>query len=55
MKAVIDTNILVSALWKPTGNAYFLLSKIISGQIKPCYDFRIIKEYRDVLIVTQNI
>ncbi len=49
MKAVIDTNILVSALWKKSGNAYFILSNVVVGKITPCYDFRMMKEYRDVL------
>lgn len=29
MKAVIDTNVLVSALWTPEGNASLILSEII--------------------------
>lgn len=49
MIAVIDTNILVSALWKPVGNASLLVSNVISGNINPCYDYRIMEEYRDVL------
>ncbi len=50
MIAVIDTNILVSALWKPDSNASRLISQVISGNIQPCYDYRIIEEYRDVLL-----
>lgn len=50
MNAVIDTNILVSALWKPSGNAYLIVSNVISGSIRPCYDSRIMDEYRDVLM-----
>ena len=49
MIAVIDTNILVSALWKPAGNASMLISRVISGDIQVCYDHRIISEYREVL------
>jgi putative PIN family toxin of toxin-antitoxin system len=49
MIAVIDTNILVSALWKPAGNASLLLSHVISGRIQACYDHRMISEYREVL------
>lgn len=49
MIAVIDTNVLVSALWKPAGNASFILSQILNGTIIPCHDYRIIAEYRDVL------
>ena len=50
MKAVIDTNVLVSALWKNEGNAYFLLSNVINGKITPCYDSRIMTEYQDVFL-----
>ncbi len=49
MKAVIDTNILVSAFWKPSGNTYLIFSNLLSGNISPCYDSRMMKEYRDVL------
>ena len=47
---MIDTNVLVSALWTPAGNASLILSEIISGTITPCYDERIMQEYRDVLV-----
>lgn len=50
MIAVIDTNILVSALWKPGSNASVLISHVISGTVRPCYDYRIIEEYREVLL-----
>lgn len=44
MIAVIDTNILVSALWTPDGNTSLFISKVISGAIRPCYDFRMLSE-----------
>lgn len=50
MLAVIDTNILVSALWRPAGNAYTILSNVIVGRIVPCYDTRIMEEYAEVLL-----
>ena len=50
MNVVIDTNILVSALWKPSGNASLILSRVIGGMITPCYDSRILSEYHDVLM-----
>ena len=50
MIAVIDTNILVSALWKPGSSASLLISHVINGTIQPCYDYRIMAEYRDVLL-----
>lgn len=49
MIVVIDTNILVSGLWKRTGNASLLLMQILNGSFKLCYDYRIINEYKDVL------
>lgn len=50
MLAVIDTNILVSALWRPAGNSYTILSNVIAGRIIPCYDARIMEEYTEVLL-----
>ena len=49
MLAVIDTNILVSALWSKNGAPAQVLGLVISGGLIPCYDHRIINEYRDVL------
>ena len=49
MLAVIDTNILVSALWSRDGAPARVLSLIISGELVPCYDYRILCEYREVL------
>ena len=48
MLVVIDTNILVSALWSKSGAPARVLSLIISGGLIPCYDYRILSEYRDV-------
>ena len=50
MLAVIDTNILVSALWSKNGAPARILSLIISGKLIPCYDYRILSEYKEVLI-----
>ncbi len=49
MLVVIDTNILVSALWSKNGGPARILSLIISGDLIPCYDYRILNEYREVL------
>lgn len=49
MLVVIDTNILVSALWSRNGAPAKILSMIIGGTFIPCYDYRILNEYRDVL------
>ncbi|MBQ7528477.1 PIN domain-containing protein [bacterium] len=40
---------LVSALWTPNGKASYIVSQVIAGRIKLCYDYRILAEYRDVL------
>lgn len=50
MLVVIDTNILVSALWSHNGAPARVLSMVISETLIPCYDYRILSEYRDVLI-----
>jgi len=49
MRVVIDTNILVSALWTAYGNPGKILDMVGLGKIKPCYDHRIISEYEEVL------
>ena len=49
MLVVMDTNILVSALWSRNGAPAQILSLVINGRLIPCYDHRIINEYRDVL------
>jgi putative PIN family toxin of toxin-antitoxin system len=48
-KAVLDTNILVSALWTPRGNPARILALMPLGKIIPCYNYQIIEEYRAVL------
>ena len=48
-KVVLDTNILVSALWSPVGNAYNIISLVLTDKIIPCFDNQIIYEYRSVL------
>lgn len=47
---VIDTNILVSALWSNLGAPRKLLDYLGQmGTLKPCYDARIMREYTAVL------
>lgn len=45
MKVVLDTNILVSALWSPGRNAADILDSVFSRRLTVCYDYRIIDEY----------
>jgi putative PIN family toxin of toxin-antitoxin system len=49
VKAVIDTNVLVSALLSPKGPPAQILRLAISGQILICIDSRIALEYENVL------
>lgn len=49
MLVVVDTNILVSALWSRNGAPARAISLVLSGQLTPCYDYRIMLEYRQVL------
>lgn len=49
MLVVLDTNILVSALWSKDGNPQKLLDLVVARQIIPCHDARIMAEYREVL------
>jgi len=49
MLVVIDTNILVSALWSRNSNPAKIVSMILRGVLVPCFDYRIITGYREVL------
>ena len=49
MLVVIDTNILVSSLWSKSGTPAKIMSLVIGGRLVPCYDYRILCEYKNVL------
>lgn len=49
MLVVLDTNVLVSALWSKNGAPARVVSMVLSGRLIPCYDYRILCEYREVL------
>lgn len=49
MNIVLDTNILVSAVWSPGRNATDILCAAFAGRFNICYDHRIIDEYIRVL------
>ena len=49
MLVVLDTNTLVSSLWSRNGAPARVVSMILTGQLIPCYDYRILTEYRQVL------
>lgn len=49
MNIVLDTNILVSAIWSPGRNASDILNAIFARKFTACYDYRILEEYDRVL------
>jgi putative PIN family toxin of toxin-antitoxin system len=49
VRVVVDTNILISALLTPFGNAARILDLALSGELQVIYDDRIISEFRDVM------
>ncbi len=50
MFVVLDTNILVSSLWSRDGAPAKIVSMVLQGTLIPCYDYRILREYHDVLL-----
>ncbi|MDR2131788.1 MAG: putative toxin-antitoxin system toxin component, PIN family [Clostridiales Family XIII bacterium] len=48
-RVVLDTNILVSALWSKDGNAAKILNMFIRDELLLFYDARILTEYKEVL------
>jgi uncharacterized protein len=49
IRAVIDTNVLVSALLSPSGNAALIVLAVRQGMIRPCFSDAILAEYATVL------
>jgi putative PIN family toxin of toxin-antitoxin system len=49
MYIVLDTNVLVSSLWTPAGNASAIVDLIPQKKIIPLYNSAIMDEYQDVL------
>jgi uncharacterized protein len=49
IRAVIDTNVLVSALISPSGNEALTVLAIQQGLIKPYFSAEILQEYAEVL------
>ena len=49
MNIVLDTNILVSAVWSPGRNATKILEAVFARKFTTCYDYRILEEYDQVL------
>lgn len=53
MNVVLDTNVLVSGLLTPHGSSGRVMDLVLSGDLTPCFDDRIIAEYREVLARTK--
>jgi putative PIN family toxin of toxin-antitoxin system len=49
VRVVLDTNILVSACWKPGGNEAEVARLATTGGITPCVSLPVLAEYHDVL------
>lgn len=49
IRAVIDTNVLVSGLLSPSGNEALILLAIHNGLVRPCFSAPILEEYGAVL------
>ncbi len=49
IRAVIDTNVLVSALLSASGNEALILLAVHQGMIRPCFSAAILEEYTAVL------
>jgi len=48
-RVVIDTNVLVSALWSKHNRVTEILTLVINDALLVCYDAAIMQEYQDVL------
>ena len=49
MKVVLDTNVLVSGLLSPFGTCPEIIRMVSAGELRLCFDARILSEYREVL------
>ena len=49
MFVVLDTNVLVSAFWSRDSNPAQIITLVQNNVIIPCFDSRIMREYRGVL------
>lgn len=48
MRVVLDTNILISACWKPGGNESQVVAQALAGQLEIAFSEILEAEYRDV-------
>ncbi len=49
IRAVIDTNVLVSGLLTPAGNEALILLAVHQGLLRPCVSAEMLEEYAEVL------
>jgi putative PIN family toxin of toxin-antitoxin system len=49
IRAIIDTNVMVSALISPAGNEALIVLAVQQGMIRPCFSEAILQEYAAVL------
>lgn len=49
MNIVLDTNVLVSALWSADSKPAIIVNGVLSRRFTACYDYRMINEYYTVL------
>ena len=49
MNIVLDTNVLVSALWSPGRKPWEIVNAVLTRRFRLCYDMRIVGEYERVL------
>jgi putative PIN family toxin of toxin-antitoxin system len=52
VRIVLDANVVVSGLLNPHGPPGIILGLVADGQVRVCYDARILDEYREVLART---
>ena len=48
MKVVVDTNVLISGLLTPHGPPAEIVRMVLNGNLRVCYDLRILDEYSEV-------
>jgi uncharacterized protein len=48
MRVVLDTNVLLSACWKPGGLEGYVVQLVRSGQLQACVSAAMLAEYADV-------
>ena len=49
MNIVLDTNVLVSALWSENSKPGAIVNAVIARRFTVCYDYRVLEEYTKVL------